>query len=156
MKTKVCTACSIEKPLHVFGKKPPSQQPKHSSESLNAMCKPCRSIKSVAWAAANRKKINAKHKVFRQTRYAWINSLKTSPCLDCKTVYPPYVMDFDHLPQFKKSFEISEALAKKYSKARILEEIKKCELVCSNCHRIRGYTRKMEGLKNSAMVNHEK
>jgi hypothetical protein len=67
---------------------------------------------------------------------------KDKPCVDCGVKYPTCVMDFDHLPQFKKSFEISSANGG--SIKRIMDEIAKCELVCSNCHRMRTYTRKNE------------
>jgi hypothetical protein len=66
-----------------------------------------------------------------------LNAIKSQPCKDCEHTYPPYVMDFDHV-RGKKEFEIGHQSAKgTMSFDRILEEIAKCELVCSNCHRIR-------------------
>jgi hypothetical protein len=64
----------------------------------------------------------------------FIASLKKKPCADCKKTYPPYVMDFDHV-RGKKVRAI--ASARSWSKKRIMEEVEKCDLVCSNCHRIR-------------------
>ena len=152
MSIKTCTKCKETKPITEFGLKPPSHRSIKTSSPFQARCKRCASKRSVAWVAANREKVNAQHKRFRQSRQAWIDSLKTGFCLDCKGVFPPYVLDFDHLPEYEKSFEISEAIAKKFSKAKILEEIKKCELVCSNCHRIRGYNRKLQNKKEDAML----
>jgi predicted HNH restriction endonuclease len=40
-------------------------------------------------------------------------------------------LEFHHIDPREKGFEISDVQAW----ARIVEELKKCELVCSNCHR---------------------
>lgn len=61
---------------------------------------------------------------------------ESHPCADCNNLYPACVMDFDHLPQFEKTEGIA-IMAKHTTLPRVMEEIAKCELVCSNCHRIR-------------------
>lgn len=64
---------------------------------------------------------------------------KNQPCADCGVSYPTYVMDFDH-DGTKKNFNISTFQNQVRSKADILKlkrEIKKCAVVCSNCHRER-------------------
>ena len=61
-------------------------------------------------------------------------------CLDCGTKYPFYVLDFDHV-YGKKVSNITHMLDY-YSIEDILKEIKKCEIVCANCHRKRTYERK--------------
>ena len=67
-----------------------------------------------------------------------IRELKSKPCTDCKIQYPWYVMDFDHVRGVKK-FNISIAIGRRLSVSSILEEVKKCDLVCSNCHRERTF-----------------
>jgi hypothetical protein len=62
------------------------------------------------------------------------------PCADCKINFPYYVMDFDHVRGIKHK-NVSE-LIPTLSKKKIDDEIKKCEVVCSNCHRIRTHMRK--------------
>ena len=67
---------------------------------------------------------------------AWLSEMKESePCMDCGESYPACVMDFDHRPGEGKSFEMSRA--NEWGEQAILDEIEKCDLVCSNCHRIR-------------------
>ena len=81
--------------------------------------------------------------IARQKAYLaqYIRDLKEkSPCLDCKEYYPYYVMDFDHV-RGKKQANVME-LIPTLSKKRIDQEIAKCEIVCSNCHRIRTHKRK--------------
>lgn len=72
----------------------------------------------------------------RAERYAEVDRLKSVPCADCSRVFPPYVMDFDHLGQFEKTSNVS-SMVKKARWSLVLEEIAKCEVVCSCCHRLR-------------------
>jgi len=63
-----------------------------------------------------------------------INEIKLdAPCTDCGVKYPPYIMQFDHLPGSDKKFSISN-VENISSVVVLLEEIDKCELVCANCH----------------------
>lgn len=57
------------------------------------------------------------------------------PCTDCGDYYPPYVMDFDHREAQYKYRNVSQM--KHYPKARLFQELQKCDLVCANCHRVR-------------------
>jgi hypothetical protein len=50
-------------------------------------------------------------------------------------------MDFDHLDASKKLRPVATLVERGYSLARLLEEVSKCELVCSNCHRVRSWKR---------------
>lgn len=71
----------------------------------------------------------------------YIQDMKSNtPCMDCKISYPYYVMDFDHV-RGRKQKNVSELIST-LSKKKIDLEIAKCEIVCSNCHRIRTHLRK--------------
>jgi transposase len=61
-------------------------------------------------------------------------------CVDCKEMYPHYVLEFDHLPQYEK-LGIVTNIARRYSWEKALEEVKKCDIVCANCHNIRTWNR---------------
>lgn len=69
----------------------------------------------------------------------WVDDLKKDKiCTDCNKEFISCAMDWDHV-RGNKLFNIS-SLRQKISiknKNIILQEIEKCELVCSNCHRIR-------------------
>lgn len=75
------------------------------------------------------------HLEYRQARQEFVNSLKDGPCADCGNCFPPEAMDFDHMPGEKKFRGVANMLS--YALDRLMAEIEKCELVCSNCHRIR-------------------
>ena len=72
-------------------------------------------------------------------RRVWLNSLKNKPCKDCGGTFPPRAMDFHHLDGdgFGQHSGFSMLLRKKGYKEIVLEEIKKCVLLCANCHRMR-------------------
>jgi hypothetical protein len=68
---------------------------------------------------------------FRQ----WISKIKDVPCQDCNNKFLPECMDFDHRPGEVKKFNVGSSKMK--SLRQRLDEIAKCDIVCSNCHRIR-------------------
>ncbi len=70
------------------------------------------------------------------------------PCTDCKVRYSYYVMQYDHIGT-DKTLAVSRLIARA-SWARVLEEIAKCELVCSNCHAERTHQRM---IKEQCMVS---
>lgn len=95
------------------------------------------------WYRKNKDAINEKRWKSKQEARQWVNQYKEnhSVCTDCGVDYPPHILDFDHIKD--KSFGISRALQLGTKLDRIKEEIKKCEIVCSNCHRQRTYQRQM-------------
>lgn len=58
---------------------------------------------------------------------------KHKPCSCCKNHYPTPCMDFHHIKD--KSFEVSHSQNR--NNEEILREIKKCVLLCANCHRLK-------------------
>lgn len=71
---------------------------------------------------------------------AFLKEVKSVPCADCGVSYPDYVMDFDHLRD--KTANISTWKQRGWNLARVKEEVEKCEVVCSNCHRERTFQRR--------------
>lgn len=100
-----------------------------------------------AWHQANREqrmpKIKERRQQHKEAMRSWIQELKsTTPCADCGKTFPYYVMDFDHIGDDKDK-AISAGLNRGWSKARLQQEIDKCELVCANCHRQRTHERSL-------------
>lgn len=69
---------------------------------------------------------------------AYIATFKDVPCMDCGGVFPPECMDFDHVRGTKLR---PLAMMCGHSKEKIQAEMAKCDVVCSNCHRIRTKSR---------------
>lgn len=79
-------------------------------------------------------KANARAKELR----TWLGQLKTERgCADCGYKKHPAALDFDHV-RGKKNILISFSK----SKAQALRELRKCEIRCSNCHRIKSWERR--------------
>ena len=62
-------------------------------------------------------------------------------CFDCGYKWPPFVLEFDHIDPSTKLFNVGDASSVPSMEA-LEEEVEKCDLVCSNCHKIREYHRK--------------
>lgn len=96
-----------------------------------------------AWRRYYNKNADARAKMYTTRRnnkdrnYAFLASLKDVPCADCGQKYPPYVMDFDHIDD--KVGNLSKMANSGVSIEVLTTESAKCEVVCSNCHRIRTY-----------------
>ncbi len=87
------------------------------------------------------KKREVSHRLATRNR-AYINKIKGGPCSDCKQVFPPCVMEFDHRNRNTKYNAVANMASSHWSLKKIQEEIDKCDLVCSNCHAIRTYNGK--------------
>lgn len=83
----------------------------------------------------------ARAREYDRSRRDWVGSLKARPCADCGGRFPPCAMDFDHRPGETKAFNVASITTG--TRDKILSEIAKCDLVCSNCHRIRTYNRRI-------------
>jgi len=51
-------------------------------------------------------------------------------------------MEFDHVKD-KKVYSIGNMGTRRYGWLALINEIEKCEIVCSNCHRIRTHMRNL-------------
>ena len=90
-------------------------------------------IKARNWTQKRRKEIRI-----------FIDNIKEkSPCLDCGKPYKSYVMQFDHVSG-EKEFNVADAIRHAYSEEKIILEISKCDIVCSNCHAERTHKRKVK------------
>jgi ferredoxin len=72
-------------------------------------------------------------------RYEILDRIKTEAgCADCgiRDTEHPEIYDFDHLPEFHKVNPVAWFLTHGTIED-MLAEVAKCEVVCSNCHRIR-------------------
>jgi hypothetical protein len=66
----------------------------------------------------------------------FVADLKNVPCMDCGIKYNPWVMEFDHRDPNEKVENIGRAISRG-SWTKLKEEVAKCDVVCSNCHRER-------------------
>lgn len=93
--------------------------------------------KQKAWVKSNQEKIRKQIQAYKEQ----------NGCMDCGIFYPYYVLDLDHRDPSTKLLNPSSIGKQGWGPAKIQEELDKCDVVCSNCHRSRTYLR---GLKDKA------
>lgn len=131
---KTCGRCNQEKDESCFNKK---------GKGLTSHCKECLKEYRVQYCSnpvnyAKHIKTSLAAREIRKKKYTnIINNLKSVPCADCKNSFDPICMDFDHLDGKDKEYNVSRMVSETHSLTNILNEIAKCEVVCSNCHRLR-------------------
>lgn len=72
-----------------------------------------------------------------RTTIAYVIKAKDRPCMDCGGRFPAECMDFDRRDETVKLFVLSSVAARHKPLVDIDAEMAKCDLICSNCHRIR-------------------
>ena len=142
----MCSKCNIEKPSSEFHKR--ADRP----SGLQPHCKECErkrnleridSLKDYSKKSymINKDKVCIKSAKTGKEKLEKIQKIKSeTPCKDCGQKFHYSQMDFDHLDDTQKSFELNQARWRKWEE--IEKEINKCELVCANCHRLRTFNRK--------------
>jgi hypothetical protein len=116
---KLCKKCNVKQSLDSFWKK------KGTKDGLGLYCISC--VKSE----------NKKHYEHNKEQYfdkrKWFFELKQGlKCEKCGFSHPA-ALDFHHKDPAKKNFGVS---SNRNNKEQVLKEIKNCEVLCSNCHRI--------------------
>ncbi|MHB1422465.1 MAG: hypothetical protein ACYC3I_04560 [Gemmataceae bacterium] len=142
-KARRCARCRQTKPLSEFRRK--------GLNGLQPYCRPCQSEYHKEHYQKNKEAYFASARHRKKRLLAVLQAAKDKLCADCGIKYPYYVMDFDHgdvrgirgaMNRFIRSRSLKTAL----------EEIAKCEVVCSNCHRERTYQRKQYRAKKYRMI----
>lgn len=139
METKICTKCKEEKALTSFYKDKSKPSGHYSS------CKSCvkiyteTPIRQDGQRAHDHNRVETvitRNRARQRYHKDSLVAFHGGECMDCHKVYMPFIMEFDHRDPSKKSFNISGSRLN-YAWERLLQESLKCDLVCSNCHRVR-------------------
>lgn len=131
---QLCKKCNVEKPRDRFRQ--------YGNDRLG---KPCyRKVCIDCRNAQNRKarndygwneKLKAKKREFKEE----IVAFRGGACERCGQVLPAYCYDFHHVDENTKLYTIANLMAYSISdtiRTKVYEEMEKCVMVCSNCHRI--------------------
>jgi hypothetical protein len=113
---KYCSNCNVEKPIGEFYKKA-------DRKNGSSQCKNCFNLYCTnRWVKIKQKAIE----------------YKGSKCVDCSISYPENdccIFDFHHRNPDEKESDWKKLRLRSWNK--IVIELDKCDLVCSNCHRLR-------------------
>lgn len=161
LKSEPCTDC--EGKFHYcqmdFDHRDPTEKKKPISRLLQAglatlrkeivkcdlVCANChrdRTQKNIEYLDTPRDEMDYRQRRLQETN-DFVNSLKDGkPCADCGEPHPYWRLDFDH--REGKTRTVSRLKLGSYSQGRIFEEVVKCDLVCTRCHRLRSWKRQRE------------
>lgn len=79
----------------------------------------------------------------KRTRGRWLDLYKQAKgCEECGYKGNAKALQFDHLDRSEKHLEISNM--KNYNLKRLFEEIRKCRILCANCHHIHSDNQRKE------------
>lgn len=83
---------------------------------------------------------NSKHVISwrRRTKQRMVEAF-TGKCCVCKKEYPQEVFEFHHLIPEEKSFGLGTIRSGCISWKKIVAELRKCVMMCANCHRLIEY-----------------
>ena len=92
-------------------------------------------IYSKAHYERNKKEVIARVAKNKKINRAWFTAYKkTLACTNCGENHPA-TLDFHHVIHGKDNKKVNELVSDGNAKARIILEIAKCVVLCSNCHR---------------------
>ena len=95
------------------------------------------------WYQNNHDKQLARVQQRRKELIEWFSALKaTLNCSICGENHPA-CLDFHHKDATTKDFDIAIMVSNGNNKEKILAEIAKCDVMCSNCHRKFHYNERM-------------
>ena len=100
--------------------------------------------------AANRQREIERVRKRQAATTEFLRRLREVPCADCGGRFASNQMDFDHRDPSQKTFALSAGRAALKSRAQLLEEAAKCDVVCANCHRLRTRKQHREWLATRA------
>ena len=125
---RTCEKCKEEKPLIAFVK---AKQCKYGRTHC---CKDCnRHWRSPQYKEQRRPRAEKENEKNRERKKVLVDMFDNK-CHDCGNTYPACVYDFHHIDSFQKDIKIS--LLRRIND-KLIAEINKCIMLCSNCHRIR-------------------
>ena len=132
MYKKTCTKCKKVKDLSLFGKRI-YEYPEGIRTYYRTQCNPCRVLMQhyIYYTPARR---DARKAQRQRTKEELVQRFGNK-CQDCKQSFPPYVYDFHHLDPTQKDNQVSKLIL--YKTEKLEQEVAKCVMICSNCHKIR-------------------
>ncbi len=112
---KRCSRCKTSKPKGDFYKR----QSKDRRGECVAYCKTC----------------HRKYLTIRQNNLKIeMIKMKGAACKKCGETVHPILFDFHHREPNAKEYAWNQL--RRFSRKRIIKELEKCDLLCSNCHRM--------------------
>lgn len=139
METKICTICKLPLPKteEFFASRKDKKVPYFQSS-----CRECQKKYRKVHYENNKQKYINKAALYTKKIYNWFQEIKKD--LKCENCGEDrfWVLDFHHIDPIYKEDNIA-GLVRKGCKQRLIKEMAKCKVLCSNCHRDLHYKEKL-------------
>ena len=140
---KKCSKCKEEKELTEFG-----NNKWNIKDGKSSYCKRCMKEYSKVDFVNKKEQYQKRMRLYKRQQIQWYRDLKASlECEKCGFKHPAAI-DFHHIDPKTKEFSIGSELYNGKSIESIKEEMKKCIVLCANCHRIEHWNIEEEKFKN--------
>jgi len=129
---RTCNKCSVEKPLDLNNYR--TTRDGNGKDYFRRGCKEC---EKGYWEARNKRKWQQQKIKIQELRDSLVE-YAGGKCAICKKKYSTCVYDFHHIDPETKSYNISTMIGSFGSAEKeedLHNEVDKCLLLCSNCHR---------------------
>ncbi|HQT82529.1 MAG TPA: hypothetical protein PLW99_00010 [Candidatus Paceibacterota bacterium] len=117
--------------------KDPARRKEYHAKYMKEIWYPKNKEKHISYVRRNKSRVTAFIEQYKRAR----------SCVDCGFSGKefPYVLDFDHVDgNAVKKFNVGSWSHTVLSIEAITQEIRKCELVCANCHRKRTFSKRLQ------------
>lgn len=131
--TKVCNNCKVEKSVKEYH---PNKTCKYG---VTGTCIPCSNEKTRGWYSSHRKRLQESANERNRSRKLKAIEYFGNQCLDCGLSYHPCVYQFHHLDPNGK--DVNPSAAMKGDESKMWKELKKCVMLCANCHMVRHHVK---------------
>lgn len=127
MTTKICTKCKLELPIEEFHWR------NKAAGTRRSECKSCHNLMA--------------KKDYDRKRNQMIDAkIAIGSCQKCGYSKCIESLDFHHKNPNEKEYTISQMIRQHKSQLDIEEEMKKCIILCANCHREFHYLERLNGI----------
>lgn len=125
---KTCTQCQQSLGLDQFNKRA------RAKDGYANECKQCHRVRTRQWYRDNSEVVHARRKRQYDAIQAKIQEYKVETgCAFCDETYHR-CLQFHHTDPSVKEYNLSDVATKGYTWNKAMNEIKKCIVVCGNCH----------------------
>jgi len=131
---KICKRCGADKPFSDFNKAT------RNRDGFHSYCRECHKAYYKDNAERHKARVVARAKPLIEAGILWRYEYmkKSGGCSwpDCCETNP-IVLDFDHINQDEKQYNIASMIRAAYPISALEKEAAKCRILCANHHRIR-------------------
>ena len=131
---KVCTKCNENLPISCYNIKKTN---KDGTPQLQSMCINCNKLYQKEHYIKNKQNYSLKarnwDKEYKKKVYSLLIEMSKDGCIECGEKHFA-CLQYNHIEPETKTDSISNMIRNTKGIDLILEEIKKCEILCANCH----------------------